>query len=148
MDYEQFKIKQFDLWDLYLHKNQFPYLGRCYALTIRENADSITDITKEEAEELFSLIIPSWQRSVSELYGKSHPNVAFMGNDWHHLHAHLIPRFQYAKHIYGIDFIDPNPKGNYSPYPKKEILLEILLKIKEDIGQIIPVYIGEIKQNL
>ena len=133
MDYEQFKIKRFDLWDLYLHKNQFPYIGRCYASAIRADADLVTDMATKEAEELFSLVIPSWYKAILKLFGKSHPNVAILGNEWPHLHAHLIPRFQDTKHFYEIDFIDPNPKGNYSPYPKKEISLDIILKIKKDM---------------
>lgn len=133
MDYEQFKIKRFDLWDLYLHKNQFPYLGRCYASAIREDADLITDMNQAETEELFSKIVPKWYESTSKLFGKSRPNMAVFGNEWPHLHVHLIPRFTETKNFYGIDFIDPNPSGNYSPYPKKEISLDILMNIKEDI---------------
>ena len=133
MEYEQFKIKRFDLWDLYLHKNQFPYLGRCYASAIREDAELVTDMETIEAEELFSIVIPEWHKAVSRLFGDSRPNVAILGNDWPHLHAHLIPRFTYTKQFYGMDFTDPNPKGNYSPYPKREIYLDVLLTIKEDI---------------
>ena len=135
MDYEQFKIKRFKFWDLYLHKNQFPYIGRCYASAIREDADLVTDMKTSEAEELFSIVIPSWHKTVSKLFGESRPNVAILVNEWSHLHAHLIPRFQDTKHFYEIDFIDPNPKGNYSPYPKREISLDVLLRIKEDIQQ-------------
>lgn len=135
MDYEQFKIKEFFLWDLYLHKNQYPYLGRCYASAIRGDVNLVTDITKQEAEDLFSIVIPSWHKAVSELFGESRPNVAILGNEWPHLHAHLIPRFQGTRHFYKIDFIDPNPKGNWSPYPKREISLEVLLRIKGDIKQ-------------
>ena len=133
MDYEQFKIKRFNLWELYLHKNQFPYLGRCYATAIREDADLVTEMETAESKELFSIVVPEWHKAVSKLFGKSRPNVAILGNEWHHLHAHLIPRFSETKSFYGTDFIDPNPQGNYSPYPKREISLEVLLRIKEDI---------------
>ncbi len=137
MDYEQFKIKRFDLWDLYLHKTQFPYLGRCYASAIREDAGLVTDMVPAESEELFSIVVPEWHKAVSKLFGESRPNVAILGNEWPHLHAHLIPRFQDTKHFYEIDFIDPNPKGNYSPYPKRKMSLDLLLRIKEDIQRAI-----------
>ena len=133
MDYEEFEIKQFGLWRLYLHRNQFPYLGRCYASAIRNDADLVTDMTRDEAEELFSIVIPSWHKAVLKLFGESRPNVAILGNEWAHLHAHLVPRFENIKNFYGISFIDPNPKGNYSPYPKREISQDVLLRIKEDI---------------
>jgi len=38
MHYSAFKIKTYDYWDLFLHKNQFSYIGRCYAAAIREDA--------------------------------------------------------------------------------------------------------------
>ncbi|MBI4152268.1 hypothetical protein HY495_01035 [Candidatus Woesearchaeota archaeon] len=133
MDYEQFKIKRFDLWDLYLHQDQFPYIGRCYASAIREDANLVTEMEPAEAKELFSTVVPEWHRTVSKLFGVSRPNVAILGNEWPHLHAHLISRFQNTKHFYGIDFIDPNPTGNYSPYPKREISVDLLLRIKKDI---------------
>jgi diadenosine tetraphosphate (Ap4A) HIT family hydrolase len=135
--YDQFKIKHFKHWGLYLHTNQFPYIGRCYAAAIREDADLVTEMNISECEELFSKIVPSWHKAVSELFGKSRPNVAILGNEWPHLHAHLIPRFHDSKYFYGMEFIDPNPKGNYSPYEKKEIPIETLLEIREDIRKII-----------
>jgi len=135
--YEQFKIMEFKCWDLYLHENQFPYLGRCYASSNREEANLVTDITSLESTELFSIVIPSWHNAIKKLFGRSRPNVAILGNEWNHLHVHLIPRFKEPKRFYDIEFIDPNPKGNYSPYPKKEIPLETLLMIKEDIKSLI-----------
>ena len=133
IDYEQFKIKRFAFWDLYLHQNQSPYIGRCYASAIREDANLVTEMEKGEAEELSSIIVPSWHHVVSKLFGDSRPNVAILGNEWPHLHAHLIPRFHGTKYFYGIEFVDPNPRGIYSPYPKQEIALEVLLNIKENI---------------
>jgi len=134
MDYEQFKIQSYNHWDLYLHLQQYPYLGRSYAAASRANADVITDITAEECNELFFKIIPAWNHAIHRLFGKFRPNVAILGNDWPHLHAHLIPRFQEPKEFYGIQFVDPNPRGNYAPYPKLKIATNILLQIKEDIS--------------
>ncbi len=133
MDYNQFKIKEYQYWDLFLDQNQYLYVGRCYAWAKRVEADMVTDMNQEEREELFEEIIPTWKKAVESLYGAIRPNVAILGNLTPHLHAHLIPRFQTPKTIHGIEFIDPNPKGNYAPYPKKELPLEIVLKIKEEI---------------
>ena len=47
-EFEPFKIKTYTLWDLYLHKNQFPYLGRAYAWAQRENAQKISEMNKNE----------------------------------------------------------------------------------------------------
>jgi diadenosine tetraphosphate (Ap4A) HIT family hydrolase len=133
MDYEQLKLKRFEQWDLYLHKNQFPYVGRAYAWALREDANHIRDMNSEERDELFSIIIPSWEKSVSGLFIPDRINLAILGNEAPHLHAHLIPRYNTPRAIHNIEFIDPSPTGNYAPYPKKDIPLEILLQLKEDI---------------
>ncbi len=135
MDYDQFKIKEYNNWDLFLHINQFPYLGRCYAWARREDADKITEINSGELVELFETIIPAWDRAVYRLFQHDRPNVAILGNEAPHLHAHLIPRYNAPRFYFGIDFVDPNPKGNYAPYPKRKIELDILLIIKEAIKE-------------
>ncbi len=133
-EFDQFKIKEYSLWDLFLHKAQFPYIGRCYAAAKRANAESIIDITSTEAEELLQDVVPAWNDAVKTLYRHDWPNVTFLGNDWRHLHAHLIPRYFEPRVFHGITFIDQNPKGNYAPYPKKDWPLEFLLRIRDEIA--------------
>jgi diadenosine tetraphosphate (Ap4A) HIT family hydrolase len=134
-DYEQLKIKIYSNWDLFLHENQYPYIGRCYAWAKRDNANLVTEMTVEERDEIFDYIIPAWHNSISEIFGKNRPNIAILGNEAPHLHAHLIPRYQFKMpYCYGMKFEDPNPKGNYSPYEKKKLPLEILLEIKNKIA--------------
>jgi diadenosine tetraphosphate (Ap4A) HIT family hydrolase len=125
------ELKRYDCWVLYLHANQYPYVGRCYAAAIREDADVVTDMTAEESVELFQIIIPEWKRALQEIICvEFRPNVAILGNDWAHLHCHLIPRYEKVVTLREIEFIDPNPSGNYSPYPKKKLPGIILLEMK------------------
>ena len=131
MDYLPYRIKSYNNWDLYLHKNQFPYIGRCYATTLREDAEQ--EMNSFEREELFEVVIPEWDKAIKQLFNHDKRNLACLGNEWAHLHWHLIPRYNQPRSFYKIDFIDPNPKGNYSPYPKEEISLEILMDIKQRI---------------
>jgi diadenosine tetraphosphate (Ap4A) HIT family hydrolase len=133
MDYEKLKVKAYDNWDLFLHANQFPYIGRCYAWARREDAQLVTDMKKLERDELFDIVIPEWHEVIHALYANDWHNVAFLGNETPHLHAHLIPRYNSSKIIQGVEFKDPNPKGNYAPYPKKELPQELIMQIKEDI---------------
>jgi len=133
MDYEHFKIKVYDNWELFLHTNQYPYLGRCYAWAIRPDANKVTDMDKTETDELFNIIVPEWDRAVSELFDHDWPNVSYLGNTSPHLHWHLIPRYHTPRKFYDTDFIDPNPTGNYAPYPKKPLPEEVLMQIKRDI---------------
>ena len=133
MDYEQFKIKTYSLWDLFLHKHQFPYIGRCYASAKRPEAKTIRDMKIEERNELFDLIIPEWEIAIKILFTPTRINMASLGNTHNHLRWHLIPRYREPKELFGITFTDTDPSRNYSPYPKKDIPLETLLYIKEAI---------------
>ena len=133
MDYEQLKIKAYSLWDLFLHKHQFPYIGRCYAWAKREDAKTVRDMRKDERGELFDIIIPEWDIAIKILFAHARANFTSLGNTHNHLSWHLIPRYKQSRELFGIDFIDPDPSRNYSPYPKKEISLETLIKIKEQI---------------
>jgi diadenosine tetraphosphate (Ap4A) HIT family hydrolase len=132
-DYSKFLLREYHHWDLFLHKNQYPYLGRAYAWARREEAVEVKDMTTSEREELFDIVLPHWEMAMERNYGKFKTNFAFFGNDTPHLHAHFIPRFNEVKRFYELEFIDPNPTGNYAPYPKREVSLEVLMRIKEDL---------------
>lgn len=135
MDYQQLKIKEFRFWDLYLHPNQSPYLGRCYAWARRESAITVLDMTGNEREELYEKVIPAWYKAVKKLSNPDNINIASLGNATKHLHYHLIPRFNTTRKFHNHEFKDPNPKGNYSPYDRKKLSLEFLLIVKNEIIQ-------------
>ena len=134
-DFEKFKIKTYGFWDLYLHINQSPYLGRAYAWARRENADHLSDMNKEERDELFEKVFPAWETAVKSLFQHDRSNLAILGNEAPHLHAHFIPRYSTPRIYKGIEFADPNPKGNYAPYEKKKLDLELLLEIKDKLKE-------------
>ncbi|MDO8467567.1 MAG: hypothetical protein Q7S56_01300 [Nanoarchaeota archaeon] len=133
--FDKFILRHFNNWELYLHEAQFPYLGRTYAWAKREDADLITQMTSEETSELFTSVIPLWDSAMQEFLGEnySRPNVAILGNTTPHLHAHLIPRLTKPINKFGIEFIDPNPKGNYAPYEKRKLSEELLMEIKDTL---------------
>lgn len=137
MDYEQFRIREYNQWELFLHQNQYPYIGRCYAWARRKLADTVLDMNSEEREELFEVLIPAWYEAAQKLFHCDRPNVAILGNEAPHLHAHLIPRCKTQRVIDGMEFIDPNPHGNYAPYPKKQLPLEFLIDIRDRVREAI-----------
>lgn len=129
--YWWYQLKWYEHWVLYLHPNQYPYLGRCYAATIREDADDFSDILPEELAEFSSVIIPAWTRANQQVNGEDFwLDLAIFGNDWAHAHAHFIPRYYSTVTLSGVEFLDPNPGKSYSPYPKKSIPQIILLEMK------------------
>lgn len=132
-DFEKLRIKVYDNWDLFLHVNQYPYLGRVYAWAHREDASQLRDMNIDSRNELFDAVVPQWERTVRKLFQSDWTNAACLGNTSPHLHWHLIPRYNSPRKFEGIEFVDSNPRGNYSPYAKKEIPMDVLLKIREEI---------------
>lgn len=112
-------LKRFEHWDLCLHENQYPYPGRAYAWAKRANAVEPTDANEEELKELYSAVIPQYRAAVLRSFGDARINIAALGNTTEHLHYHLIPRYRAGEiSVGGEHCVDPNPKGNYSPYPR------------------------------
>lgn len=137
LDREQFKLKTYNFWDLFLHEHQYPYLGRCYAWAKRDGADLVSDIDPMEMWELFQTIVPKWDFAVYKLFNRSRPNVAILGNETPHLYAHLIPRYRTPCNYDGTIFVDPDPNGDYAPYPRIDLPLDTLLNIRDIMkGQI------------
>ena len=133
-DYFRFKIKVYTYWDLFLHENQFPYIGRCYAWVRKENVTNLEEMSKSEMFALFDVIIPEYSEAIRKLFPFDKLNLAIFGNEAPHLHAHFIPRRNNPIKVYDIEFTDPNPNGNYSPYNREfEIPDQTLMQIKIDI---------------
>lgn len=125
------KLFDFEHWGLYLHGNQYPYIGRCYAWANREDADLVTDMTFDERNELYGEIIPLWWDAVQELFGSIRPNISCLGNEAPHLHYHLIPRYDQLVKFQGINFEDVNQGRNYAPYEKKSVGANVLFDIRD-----------------
>lgn len=138
MDYEQLLIEEFDDWKLYLHPNQYPYIGRCYAWSKHDDAKTVDDMLPKATFELFHIILPDWRLAMQELYQPIRSNVSIMCNETLHLHAHLIPRYDTPRIVHDITFFDHNPDGNYAPYAKPKLSEEFLQQVKADIAAHLP----------
>ncbi|MFZ4648724.1 MAG: hypothetical protein ACOYMB_03795 [Patescibacteria group bacterium] len=136
-EFDYLKIYSFKQWDLFLHPNQYPYIGRCYAWAKRDEAKSLMDMNRTEREELFEVIIPLWNKVIHSIFQHNLSNFAIFANSASHLHAHLIPRYNKPVIFKGIKFVDSNPCGNYSPYIKKEIPINTFEEVKSSIVELI-----------
>lgn len=133
MDYSQQLIKNYSYWDLVLSKYQSQFIGMCFAWALRDDADRVTDMNLAEREELFGLITPRWDEAIKKLFNHDRTNIAILGNETPHLHAHLVPRYKSPRYFYDRKFIDPNPIGLFYPLDRTELPLELLLRIRDDI---------------
>lgn len=136
MDYEEFLIKEYKHWSVYLNKNQC-YLGKVYIWANREDAMDFFDMTGEEKEEYFQ-IGNELKKAMGELFKPDLFNYATLANVAHHLHTHFIPRYKEERELFGVKFIDDRWGKNYAPYNRdfkldKEILFKIRDLIKEKL---------------
>lgn len=132
MDYEQYKIRGYKYWGVYLHDNQY-YLGRVYIWSKREGLVDLMDTTEEERREFFE-IGAALKQVLSRLFRPDLFNWASLGNITSHCHVHLVPRYKTSRVHLGIEFQDENWGKDWAPYNKKFTITEkALMTIKEQI---------------
>ena len=135
--YEQLKIKEYNHFGLFVHENQ-SYLGRSVAWLLRAGGmQRLSGLSDEEQQELFSVVIPEYEKVIEKLWKPDHMNYAWLGNHFHehagHGHMHLIPRYKTKRDFYGITFVDDRWGKNYAPCSILNPPETILFKIKESI---------------
>lgn len=130
--FERNLVGDFPLWGVFAHDHQ-GYLGRTYIALVREGDIDPINTTPEEREQLH-IIKVGLHKALSGLYQPSRLNYATMGNEWPHLHEHVIPRYDTPREIGGVVFTDENWGHNYAPYNKNfQIPEEVFAGIKEDL---------------
>ncbi len=139
--YGQFKIKEYTHFGLFIHESQ-AYLGRAVVWLSREGGmQRLSSIKEAEREELFSVIMPEYEKVLEKLWKPDHMNYCWLGNHFHthegHGHMHLIPRYESSREFEGYTFTDTRWGKNYSPSPDSDVPKEIVLKIKEAIQEVI-----------
>lgn len=130
IDFEKLKIKEYKLWDLYLNEFQC-YLGRVCLVAKREDAKDFIEMTEEEREEFFN-IAKDVNRVLKKLFKPDLMNYAALGNNFSHLHVHIIPRYEKERIFSGIKFEDKRWGSNYAPYDRDfKLSMKDLLVIRD-----------------
>jgi diadenosine tetraphosphate (Ap4A) HIT family hydrolase len=102
--YKDLRIKEYVHWVVNIHENQ-GYLGRCVVACKREDALDLADATPAEREELFMLLFEI-RKAAKDVFQPDWFNYAFLGNEWRHLHGHVIPRYASSREFAGTRFTD------------------------------------------
>lgn len=134
MDYEQYKIKEYPHWSVFLHTNQY-FLGRTYLYAKREDAIDFISMTPDEQKEFFD-VGKTVTAAVQELFRPDLMNYAALGNIHGHLHVHFIPRYKDSREFEGQKFLDERWGKNYAPYNYDFTIPEpTLFKIRDALKQ-------------
>lgn len=130
IDFEQLKIREYKHWSLYLNEFQC-YLGRVCLVAKRSDAIDFIEMTHNEREEFFA-IAKEVNKALKKLFQPDLMNYAALGNNFNHLHVHLIPRYEKERTFNGISFVDKRWGSNYAPYDREfKLSLKELLVIKQ-----------------
>jgi diadenosine tetraphosphate (Ap4A) HIT family hydrolase len=117
MDYEQFKIKSYKHWDVYLHENQC-YLGRVFAfLRADTNIEDFLSIQGDVRDEFFQ-IGKDIKEALKTLFQPDKMNYAALSNTSPKIHVHFVPRYKTSRECFGVLFKDTRWGKNYAPYEK------------------------------
>ena len=132
---ENYKINEYKHWIVYLHGEKYyaGYLGSLYIWAKREGDIDIMDMTKEEQEEFFE-IGRKVKKALKELFRPGRFNYAAFQNVSHHLHVHVIPRYESPRTFAGREFADKEWGG-----PVKTGIFgipeEVLFKVRDAIRE-------------
>lgn len=133
INFEDLKIKEYKYWSLYLNEYQC-YLGRVCLAAKRADAIDFIDMTREEREEFFS-IAGKVKDALGKLFQPDLMNYASLGNNFNHLHVHLVPRYEKERIFNGITFVDKRWGSNYAPYDREfRLTMPQLNQIKQALA--------------
>lgn len=131
-------LKEYENWEIQLFLNQY-YLGRSI-IKLKRHAVDITDLSKNEREELFEKVFPELENAVGELFSPDLYNQATLGNDCRHFHIHFIPRYSSDRELNGEVFSDKNWNEDYRASPtehniRDETFEKIEKRIEEELNR-------------
>ncbi len=83
----------------------------------------------EEQTELFS-ILKKVKLAIENAFHSDWMNYAFLGNEFRHLHAHIIPRYEHERVFAGVVFKDERWGHNYLTDHSFQTPPELLAQIR------------------
>jgi diadenosine tetraphosphate (Ap4A) HIT family hydrolase len=136
-DYEKYLIRKFTHWSVYLHKNQH-YIGRMYIWARRSDFTDLQDASFYEWKELRE-IIGLTSDALIDSFQADRINFAALGNEKHHCHVHVIPRYKSAREFGGVVFEDKRWGKNHAPYDRgfktpKDVEMYILDMLRMELA--------------
>lgn len=135
--FDEYVVGTFGNWRIYLCANQ-RYIGRSYAWWLGKSHVDLMDpssLPPHELHDLFYNVGRRFKTAVQELWGATHVNYAWFGNETRihrgHGHLHMIPRyFGEAPHFCGLSFADPNIGKNCAPSEPRKLSEDVLFQIR------------------
>ena len=141
--FDEYVVGTLGNWRIYLCADQ-RYLGRSYAWWLGKSHVDLMDpsnLPPHELHDLFYNVGRRFKTAVQELWGATHINYAWLGNETPihrgHGHLHLIPRYfgETPKYL-GSDFADPNVGKNYKPSDPRKLSEDVLFQMRDTLRKV------------
>lgn len=114
--------KELKYSNLYIFKEQ-SHFGRCI-VAHKDHVDDFTDLSEEERNGFFA-DINAVSCALKKLYNPTKVNYGMYNDKGHHLHCHLVPKYEDDEFEFGTTF-EMNPKRRYINDEKFNKLIEDL----------------------
>jgi diadenosine tetraphosphate (Ap4A) HIT family hydrolase len=121
VDYERLEVYRLEGWIWQIHENQC-YLGRVILRLERPDTGSLVHCTKTEWVALQENL-KRYEKLASNLFDPDRFNYSQLGNIYHQLHVHAVPRYSSSREWQGKTFVDRKWGNNWSPTPRSPLTL-------------------------
>jgi len=134
--YKKSYLKEYKHWILSVSSHQHT-LG-CYIIIAKRNIEKVSEANGKELEELVKVMSDIEKALLTaKEFKPDRFNYLQLGNGWHHLHFHGIPRYETPRFFDGKEWIDKEwgkpPIWNYEKIPD-----EFIKKLKDAILKYLP----------
>lgn len=140
--YPELKIKQFAYWSWVLNPDQDPFIGRS-VLFLNRHVEDLLKTTPAERDELFT-IFDLMNIVFKDLFKPDLMNYAQLGNSpkFHHLHWHIVPRYNSPRTFYGKVFDDKYRGNSFDMHDSsistpKELNVQVATHIRERLAELL-----------
>jgi diadenosine tetraphosphate (Ap4A) HIT family hydrolase len=122
IDYARLEVCGSGIWIWQVHENQY-YLGRLIIRLSRVETKSLSECTEAEWNSLHENIC-RYEALMDRLFAPDRFNYGQLGNTYHQLHVHAVPRYASKRDWWGTTFDDKRWGDNWSPTPRSPLSLE------------------------
>ena len=123
-----------DRWAVVLYRNQ-TYLGRCLVYLRTRPLPDLLELTGEERDELWDVVLPRLKRALDAAFAPDRLNYAHLANRKRHVHWHVVPRYDTVpmRMFAGATFFDTRPGQIFRTKARGKVGREVRRAIAAEI---------------
>ncbi|HEX2091145.1 MAG TPA: hypothetical protein VHG28_02040 [Longimicrobiaceae bacterium] len=129
VEFDRLVIRETEHWIWQVHENQ-SFLGRSILRLTRPLTLSLVHCSPDEWLSLRAELT-LYERFIHSLWAPDRFNYGQLGNVFHQLHVHAVPRYRAERTWRGISFLDHRWGHNWAPTPASPLSVEQSYELAE-----------------